>query len=357
MTVVTFVSVKGAPGVTTLSCLVGATWPDHRRVAVVEADPFGGDLAARFQLTTLRGWTSYAAAWRRSVESAPVDPHLQTLPGGLEVLVGARAEERVVSVPIVEALVEGSAGRGPDALDLIVDCGRMLFDGDDGTPADGVSGRVSSAPGVATWLDRSDLVVVVTRRDPPSILKVREREPLLTERCGERLRLVVVGRGPHDNAAIQEFTGLPVVGEVPFDIVAGQVASGGDGSSRHLSHSLLVVSARRLAEVVATPGGLTEAGERCHDRGNGTRSDSRPPAPNPVKFEAKTRGSLVTRIARFARVTGLARSRRLGRSLRSAMRRGREVREGPAPTGTLGAPQSRPPGSLDPEHAEQGALR
>ena len=55
MRVVTFVSVKGAPGVTTLACLVAATWPDHRRVAVVEADPFGGDLAARFRLSTALG--------------------------------------------------------------------------------------------------------------------------------------------------------------------------------------------------------------------------------------------------------------------------------------------------------------
>ena len=87
MRVVTFVSVKGAPGVTTLACLVAATWPDHRRVAVVEADPFGGDLAARFRLSTTLGWSSYLTASRRSEGEVPLSPHLQALPGGLDVLV------------------------------------------------------------------------------------------------------------------------------------------------------------------------------------------------------------------------------------------------------------------------------
>ena len=341
-------------------------------MAVVEADPCGGDLAVRFQLTTLCGWSSYAAASRRSVASTPVDPHLQALPGGLAVLVGARAEERMVSGPLVEALLESSTGTGPGTLDLMVDCGRLLFD-DDGSHADRASGRVLSAHGVGAWLDHSDLVVVVTRRDPPSILKVRERAPLLTERCGERLRLVVVGRGPHDNAAIQEFTGIPVIGEVPFDIVAGQIASGGDGSSRHLSHSLLVVAARRLAEVLATPGGLAEGEERGsgHDR-NGTRPDPSAPTTNPAKPTAKTSGSLRSRIARFARADGLARSRRSGRSGRSgrsarsarsgrsgrsARRGGGEATESPLPAGTLSAPQPTPRVGLDPDHAEQGALR
>jgi len=353
MTVVTFVSIKGAPGVTTLSCLVGATWPEHRRAAVVEADRFGGDLAARFQLTSLCGWSSFAAACRRSDESIPVDPHFQALPGGLEVLVGARTEEPLVSAPLVEALLESSAGTGPGALDLIVDCGRVVFDGDDGTPADGVPGRVSPAAGVGAWLDHADLVVVVTRRDPPSILKVRERAPLLTARCADRLRLVVVGRGPHDNAAIQEFTGLPVIGDVPFDILAGQVASGGEGSSRHLSHSQLVVAARRLAEVVATHGDLTEAG----DRGGGKRSEPPALSTGPANFMAKTKVPSMTRIAWHAGISGLARSLRLGRSMRSAKGRGREIGEGPMPTGTLGAPRSTPAGGPDPDHAEHGALR
>lgn len=354
MTVVTFVSIKGAPGVTTLSCLVGATWPEGRRVAVVEADPFGGDLAARFRLTTLCGWTSYAAASRRSEVSAPVDPHLQLLPGGLEVLVGASDGTSVVSVPLVEALLERSAGTGVGALDLLVDCGRLLFAAVGGTNGGWAPGRLPSPDGVGAWLDHADLVVVVTRRDPPSILKVQERARQLTERYGDRLCLVVVGRGTHDNAAIQEFTGLPVIGEVPIDILAGQVASGGDGSGRHLTRSSLVGAARRLAEVLATPGGLTEAAEPGSgpDRGHVVGPDRHGPAAHPAPVLAKRRVSVLTGIARITQATGLGGPRRWGRSAR---RPASEVGAGPAQASTLGVPRSTPPGGLDPDHLEQGA--
>ena len=89
MTLVAFASVKGAPGVTTLACLVGATWPSHRRVMVAECDPSGSDLAARFGLSSKRGWSTWATAVRRSGTPVAIEPHLQQLPGGLDVLVGS----------------------------------------------------------------------------------------------------------------------------------------------------------------------------------------------------------------------------------------------------------------------------
>ena len=87
-------SLKGSPGVTTLSCLLAATWPDPAPVVVVEADPAGGDLAARFGLSSTMGWSSLEAAVRRGGAASPLEPHLQQLPGGLAVLVGAHAVTR-----------------------------------------------------------------------------------------------------------------------------------------------------------------------------------------------------------------------------------------------------------------------
>ena len=46
---VAMVSVKGAPGVTTLAVGLATRWPRGEAV-VVEADPAGGDLSARFGL-------------------------------------------------------------------------------------------------------------------------------------------------------------------------------------------------------------------------------------------------------------------------------------------------------------------
>jgi len=90
MTLLSIFSIKGAPGVTTLACLLGAAWPEPGAVAVVEADPAGGDLAARFGLSVHRGWSSLISSTRRSEEAPSLDPHLQELPGGLPVLVASR---------------------------------------------------------------------------------------------------------------------------------------------------------------------------------------------------------------------------------------------------------------------------
>ena len=95
MTIVGFASVKGAPGATTLACLVGAAWPEQHKVMVVEADPYGGDLAARFQLSSRDGWPSFNAAGRRGRTDMPIEAHLQQLPGGLDVLVGTSGIERL----------------------------------------------------------------------------------------------------------------------------------------------------------------------------------------------------------------------------------------------------------------------
>ncbi len=249
MRVTTLVSVKGAPGVTTLACLVAATWPDGRSVAVVEADPFGGDLAARFQLSTLRGWSSFMTAARRSEEPVAVGDHLQTLPGGLDVLVQPGANRQVVDRRSVEELlrsVDAGGGDGApigDRRDLVVDAGRLV--------------ARSAGPGdladAGCWFDRSDVVVVVTRRDPPSLLNVRAQIPSLVDRWGDRVRLAVVGPGQHRGAAIEEFTGLPLAAEIPFDPSAARVITGEGGSRRHLSRSLLVASSRRLALSLVEP--------------------------------------------------------------------------------------------------------
>ncbi len=235
MTVTTIVSIKGAPGVTTLTCLIGATWPGHRRVAVVEADPFGGDLAARFRLPVGRGWTSFANACRRSDEPVSFESHLQALPGGLDVLIAARDGHPLGVDHLVERVLSDRVATEAVPWDLVIDGGRFPLDAGDAT----------------AWLDHSDLVLVVVRRDAASILKARDRGPALRARCGDRLRLIVVGGGRHSNAAIERFTGMSVLGDVPFDVMAAQVASGERGSTRHLSRSLLLVSARRLADTLA----------------------------------------------------------------------------------------------------------
>jgi MinD-like ATPase involved in chromosome partitioning or flagellar assembly len=267
VTVITFVSVKGAPGVTTLACLVGATWPDQRRVAVVEADPFGGDLAARFRLPVSRGWSSYVTTSRRSEGPIPLEPHLQALPGGLDVMIGARGGRLAGAEQAVADLVQ-SSGSDPSPRDLVIDGGRLLLE--------------NAPSATAAWLDHSDVVVVVVRRDAPSILCARDRSAGLRDRFGDRVRLVVVGNGRHSSAAIEDFTRLAVIGEVPVDHAAAQVASGSGGAGWRLSRSLLVVSAHRLATVLAGPDHGDHTSDTVGEDGDRVVDEDRPVPTGPV---------------------------------------------------------------------------
>ncbi len=125
MTVVAFGSVKGAPGVTTLACLVAAAWPPDRAVMVVECDASGGDLAARFRLASRIGWPSLVAAARRAQETVPIASHLQQIPGGLDVLVGASQLPSVQAITeLAPSLLRADSPSGAPR-DVLVDLGRL----------------------------------------------------------------------------------------------------------------------------------------------------------------------------------------------------------------------------------------
>jgi MinD-like ATPase involved in chromosome partitioning or flagellar assembly len=237
VTVISFASVKGAPGVTTTACLVGATWPSDRRVLVAECDPSGGDLAARFALSSKRGWSTFATALRRSGANAAIEPHLQQLPGGLDVLVGPGGSDGTTTIRATDELLVRTSNRSAGLWDVLVDVGR-LPQGD--LPASG-------------WLARSDKVVILLRNDAASLLHARNRAREILAVCGDRVALAVVGDNRYGNEDIAEFTGMPVIGNVPFDPVAAAVAAGDQGSERRLSRSFLINSALHLSQSLCGP--------------------------------------------------------------------------------------------------------
>ena len=228
MTVVAFASVKGSPGVTTLTCLVAAKWPSVQVPIVAECDPAGGDLAARFELSSRGGWTSLVAALRREGSRATLEGHLQQLPGGLDVLVGTESTAATDHTAVSHVL---DLVKEPGARDLLVDIGRLPVRED-------VADR---------WLGESDEFVLVSRADPASLINVRLRTPSLMERCGPKLRLVVVGQRRRADEEIEAFTGMRLLARIPWDSTAAAAASGEGGGARRLSRSRLVASAGRLA--------------------------------------------------------------------------------------------------------------
>ncbi len=237
MTLVGMLSLKGAPGVTTLSGLVATTWPGGGSLFVVEADPAGGDLAGRFGLSSSLGWSSLSSAVRRSGRSTPVRPHLQYLPGGLPVLVsgsslGMGDPQRDV-VDVVDAEARGGLA--------VVDLGRR--NADDVRQDD--------------WLRRCDVSVLVVNGDAAVALHVRAHAARLSEVTGGRLGVVVVGSGPRDSAEVSAFTGIRALGDIPFDPRTAAVASGASSAGRRLDRSALLAAARRLA--VRLSEGMTDS--------------------------------------------------------------------------------------------------
>jgi hypothetical protein len=122
--IIVVASIKGAPGVTTTATALASAWPQDRRVLLVEADPFGGDLAAWFGVAPTTGLWSLLAAGRRGIESDAVWEHATTLPTGLPVLYGlASADQAVANEAAWPAVAEALAALDAD---VIIDAGRLL---------------------------------------------------------------------------------------------------------------------------------------------------------------------------------------------------------------------------------------
>jgi hypothetical protein len=202
---------------------------------LVENDPSGGDLAARFQLSAKRGWCSFAAASRRLEGTEPIQPHVQRLPGGLEVLVGARSAEPGEDGAAVPSLLASAGAEGDQGWDVVADLGRLL----------------AGERGAETWFERSTVVAIVLRRDAASILHLRDRSADIRSRSRGRAGLVIVGDGPFSGQDIERFVGLPLLGELPTDPDSAQICGGLPGGAPRLSRSVLVTSAQRLASILS----------------------------------------------------------------------------------------------------------
>ncbi|WIV57876.1 chromosome partitioning protein [Amycolatopsis nalaikhensis] len=246
-------SLKGSPGVTTLATALGARWPAGENPILVEADPAGGDLMARFRLTDTPSLVTLAVAARRSTDPRLLAQHAQQLPGGLRVVIGPVGAEQARSALAVLA----SGGCAPlrrcaDQPDttVIVDCGRV----DPDSPA-------------LPIIRSSDAMLLLARPHDDELahvaLKLQE-----AQRWSRRPCFVLVGDG-YPTREVSQVLGIPVMGRVPRDD-KGAAVLGGHSNSRHSpAKSRLGREAARLAT-------LTLAHWRA-GQGNGARPPVTPP--------------------------------------------------------------------------------
>jgi len=235
VTLVALASLKGSPGVTTAAVGLAAGWPSGQQPVVVECDPAGGDLWARFRLETAPGLMSLAAAVRHRAGPGLVWEHTQRLPGGLPVIVGpagteqARASLAQVTRRGTEVL-RWAAGRAGTV--VIADCGRLDAD--------------SSALKVAR---DADVLLLLARACDDALAHVAAQWPAVV--CWTRRRsLVLVGDGyPEEEIACA--LDVPVTARLPHDPKGAAGLGGRPGRRAAPARSPLGRALARLAEDTA----------------------------------------------------------------------------------------------------------
>ena len=232
MSTVCLASAHGSPGVTTTAVALAATWPQHRRCLLVEADPFGGVIAARYGLGDTPGLSSLAADSRRGLDDEAVWSHAQQLPGAIPVLVGpATAEEAQVVLADLAGPLAGWVGTQSE-IDVIVDCGRI---------PPGLTPIAAVDAGV---------VMVLARPTLDQLRPAAHRVGALNAR-GADAALLLVGDQPYGSGEVTAALQTYVAGVIAWDPRTAAVLSGAHGTVRGLRRSRLVRSTATLAEQLA----------------------------------------------------------------------------------------------------------
>ncbi len=229
-------SVKGSPGVTTTALALAACWPASWRRVLVEADPAGGDLAARYGLPLTPGLVSLAAAARRNIDPDVVWDHAQELPGGLPVVTGPTRSDQAHAALAAVCGADGHAGvlgafTGRGDVVAIVDCGRLDHD--------------SPIPRVIEAADEL-LLLARPRADELAHLAARAAEVAAGP---AHTRLLLVGPGYPAGEVARE-VGLSVLASVPQDPRTAAALSG-RAAARPRTRSRLARTATRIAEDLA----------------------------------------------------------------------------------------------------------
>lgn len=229
---ISFVSAKGSPGVTTATLALAAAWP--RTAVVVDADPVGGDFAAGLGCGT---WPPSATLLELVAQSrsAPVDTVLRKL--------AVRPAEHA---PLALAGIGGAAQTATLPWADLAAGFRTIGDAD--VLCD--SGRYVHIDGNVELLRGSDVVVVVTRSSLPSVRSTARLVDLLREtllgRPAPRM-LVIDPAGPYNPFEIAGACGLPLLGTFPLDPKTAAVWSDGATPGRHMHGAALTRNAKRLA--------------------------------------------------------------------------------------------------------------
>ena len=244
MPLISVVSLKGSPGVTTAALALATAWPAQPRL-LAELDPAGGDLGVRLALPTGRGLAGLATASRRPESRQSVWPFAHELAGGLWVLPAPPGAEQasaclrtLATVGVLHQLA-GNATAGQAV--MIADCGRL----DLASPA-GQAGVLAGVVLVAARPHLSDLAHVAGRLDAIRQQAAVTGLVLITGAGSRRLDPAY----PPDE--ISQALDAPVLGNLPADPRGAALLTAGREQQTRAGRRLpLMRAARALADAVA----------------------------------------------------------------------------------------------------------
>lgn len=235
MTVIAMLSVKHSPGVTTAALALASAWSDQGDVVVIEADPAGGDVAARTGLGFDPGLLSLAASGRHAGAQLDLGRHGQQLPAGGIVVAAPTAPDR--AAPAVAAVASRLAHAvRATAANGIIDCGRW-------SPASPATAAIAA----------SDLCVLVIEPTLAGVDHAQARADLLAAETEAPLALLLLGERPYRSRDLEGVVGPSILGAIAVD-PAGVAALHGGASVGAAGRSPVVRSARTAlakAEVLA----------------------------------------------------------------------------------------------------------
>lgn len=249
---------KGSPGATTAALALVSTWREP--AVLVEADPYGGDLAIRLRTKTgavlpaAPTVLTLATAARTGQSPELVGRYAHRITDQVSVIPGHLAAEQLSGVPDWEPLAEAlAASSSPVVVDL---------------------GRLHGSSPLLPVASRADVVVVVARPQAGSVIHLRERMirlvPALATRrdVPPRLFPVLVSlrrQGEGDVADVRrilsETSAGPLIagaGHLTNDPAAVRRLESGETPTGRLARTALMRSAGALANQLADLCGQTE---------------------------------------------------------------------------------------------------
>lgn len=232
---ITIGSLAGSAGATTVAALLARHWPTTDSRYLLEADPDGGVLAARWHERMGLSWTPglVEVAGRTRGGGSLLDAlaaSAQPVGGGVEVIPALPGRGAV------EAALRGLSDEG---LALVAASDRVVM-------AD--VGRFR--PPTIGVVRRSRMTLIVCRPDLESAQLAR---PQITElsNAGAEVSVIIVGDAPYPAAEFADAAGVPHVWSIPIDRRGAQLVREQGPAGRAVDRSRLSRAVRSVAEQLA----------------------------------------------------------------------------------------------------------